>query len=118
MKTTKYMIIDKQHQAGVEIDGNQILLWIEQKYKHWFFGTSFKRVTRPEWFKLVSTSDRYGCSVCSGFLGRIMTLTVQEKNIDTFDLSKEIKMLFSNYTQTIREQNTIDKKLSQFINSI
>lgn len=109
MKKTKTYLINDTHFAVCEIDGSNLLIWIERKTKV-FFGLFnwHNRIGSPVLFRL-GNEDRCGCSITGGFAGRIMTLTENCRKIELFDLECEIsvlyhKVLYREQQQKIREK--------------
>lgn len=117
METTKYLPIDDQHQAGIQADGNRIIIWIEKKKKYWLW-IDFVRCSWVVLYELGNEDRVGGCSLRGMWLNHCMTLDINHRNINGFDFKKEVMILFKSYMQTVKDRISIENKIDKLINSI
>src|SRR5690242_53059 len=109
---TKNYPINDNYFAVVEIDDDRVLIWIAENYK-WFFGlfSNERRVSEIKLFRLSEDKDeRTSCMLEGIFNGRHNRLPINNRNIDTFNVKKEIDIVYKSYTASARRRAEINRK--------
>lgn len=119
MKATKTYPITPEYLAVVEVEDNNVILYIE-KVKKIFFGLVDwnERVTSFKVFTMGDHDDDRGIEIqrmIHGYLGRY---GLNIRNIDTFDIEVEISKMYHQYLVRKEAEKNRDEKLNAFVNSL
>lgn len=119
MKVTKTYQITSEYQAVVEVENNDLILYIE-KLKKVFFGLIEwnERVTSFKVFTMGDHDDDRGIEIqrmIHGYLGRY---GLNIRNIDTFDIEVEICKIYHEYLVRKEAEKKRYEKLNAFVNNL
>lgn len=125
MKTIqKHHPINEKHFAVVEMRENYIYVWIAE-WRKYLFGliTTDVRISAVKHFSLWVMKEEVipaccGISTETSVDGRIMRLTNHRKNIDTFDINKEIEIAYNEFIEAKKATESFNRKLETVAHSI
>lgn len=116
MIKSKKFPLGNDHIAVVEIEGYEIVMWVS-KVNYYFFNLicTEPRVSKPKIFQLSHMDCNSGIVVSGSFAGTYQTLNLQVRNIDEFDLKKEIALMHKEYKQSLSEKEIFQEKLNNIL---
>lgn len=119
MNVTKTYTINAEYLAVVEIDDNDLILYIE-KVKKIFFGLIDwnERVTSFRVFTLGDKDEDRGIDIQRMIHGYLGHYGLNKRNVDTFDIQVEIAKLYHSYLSGQEAKKEKDKKLNALINRL